>query len=79
LRDRQAQTCLCPTYFCLAFFQRTSTALRASSVRSAFDTPSHRALPPRLPPLRPSATACGFFAMAVTIAYKSGHEKTLTT
>ncbi len=47
------------------FLHRARAALRRILLRSSEDTPSHRALPPFLPPLRPRATAWGFFLLAI--------------
>ena len=47
-----------------AFAHRARAALRARVWRSSAVIAAKRALPPFRPPLRPSATACGFFALA---------------
>ena len=46
-------------YFSRFFLQRASTALRPCSLSSSLLSLAARAFPP----LRPSATACGFFPM----------------
>ena len=53
---------------CVFFFtaaQRACTALRAASLRSSWVMRDARTLPPTLPPLRPRATAAGFFLLEV--------------
>ena len=63
-------------HFVFAFAQRARTAFLAISERSSLLRPCHRARPPFSPPLRPSATAAGFFFFAITRKlYKSGLEK----
>lgn len=43
---------------------REVKAFRANSLRFFAETPSHRALPPFLPPSLPSATAAGFLGLS---------------
>jgi len=60
----------------LSFFsQRAITAFRAATLRSSAVIEAARALPPLSPPLRPKATAIGFFFF-MPKEYVSGHEKT---
>jgi hypothetical protein len=59
--------------FAFAFAHRTKTALRALSLRSSGVILAARAGPPFLPPLRPKATAAGFFLLFATpVVYGSG-------
>lgn len=48
------------------FFQRARTTSARALERSGADTPAHRAFPPFRPPMRPRATACGFFRLLFT-------------
>src|SRR5688572_1541696 len=52
------------------------TALRAASLRSSADIAAALAGPPFFPPLRPRATAAGFFRLFISEEYLSAHEKT---
>src|SRR5580698_1586962 len=59
--------------FAFDLAHRTKTALRALSLRSSGVILAARAGPPFLPPLRPRATAAGFFLLFATlVVYGSG-------
>ena len=59
----------------LALAQRAVTAFLALSLRCSGLILAARAFPPIFPPLRPRATAAGFFRLATIPLYVSGHEK----
>src|SRR5262249_8468421 len=71
-----------PDYFRF-FLHRARTARRAISRRSSGGTPSQRALPPLgppfLPPLRPRATAWGFFLRAIVRSILAARSLSLLT
>jgi hypothetical protein len=52
-------------HFAGRFFHRDLAATRAISLRFSGAKRSARTLPPRKPPSRPRATACGFFSISV--------------
>src|SRR2546422_11389379 len=55
---------------------RAMTALRAASLRSSGVIAAALAKPPFFPPLRPSATAAGFFLFVMPQIYLTAHAKT---
>jgi len=62
----------------LTLAHRASTAFLALSLRCSAVNFAALAGPPFFPPLRPSATAAGFFRFATFSVYVSGHEKVNT-
>ena len=61
----------------LSRFHLAVTALRAASLRSSAVIAAALAGPPFFPPLRPRATAAGFFRFAMQQIYMSAHEKAI--
>ena len=59
---------------CPAFAQRARTACRAISCRRSGLSLAALAFPPIFPPLRPKATAWGFFRLMLYKIYLNAHE-----